>query len=191
MSKPLKPPTPVILRENCIVNGVFIRAGEVTPYEREEDLPESLKGLVADGSEEPYSPADRDIYRPELRREATTVLGNVYIRSLPKLLWRVKINCRQKRRQLWQTRMRLHIAKVKAQLLVDQHFVEAAELRAAGEAEAKTPKFHVKRGAIFVSVEKAKLVPAEPVLVQRPNKEWECVGYVDAAGGLPDEEIHI
>ena len=191
MSKTPEPPTPVILRENCIVNGVFIRAGEVTPYEREEDLPESLKGLVADGSEEPYSPADRDIYRPELRREARAVLGNcLYQESAEDFVARENQLPPETEAALADAHA-LHIAKVKAQLLVDQHFVEAAELRAAAEAEAKTPKFHVKRGAIFVSVEKAKLVPAEPVLVQRPNKEWECVGYVDAAGGLPDEEIHI
>ena len=56
-TKTEQPPAESIrLRENAIVDGKFIPAGEPTPYEREEDLPAALKGLVATDDAPPPAP---------------------------------------------------------------------------------------------------------------------------------------
>ena len=78
---PPQPPKyhdPIKLRTAAIIDGVYYRAGEVLPYTAESELPENLRPLVATGEEEaPFDPAERDFYRPNLRREARRILGNV------------------------------------------------------------------------------------------------------------------
>ena len=60
---PEKPAEPVVLSTNCIVDGKFVPAGEPVPFEREEDLPENLRPLVATGDEPPpFHHSERNIY---------------------------------------------------------------------------------------------------------------------------------
>jgi hypothetical protein len=184
------PAEPVRLSTNCIVDGVFIPAGEPVPYASEEDLPANLKPLVATGEEPvPFSPAERDFYRPELRRQAGRVLGNVQWQNA------AEREAEQAQQLPPETQAELEdahsrrIALLKAQGEYAAGFTDAAYAQAQAEAETKATEYFVRRGGAWGRVENAKLKPGETVFVKRENGQMEAAGTIDSRGQPPPPEI--
>ena len=203
-----KPPEPIRLCENSIIAGVFYRAGEALPFEHVEDLPESLKGLVAtEADPAPWTPAERNIYYrddqgPEpgeaviyqatgggqwVRRQAAQLASGLQEQIYAEQEAQAANKLSPELEEVLQDSHDKHIALTKAQMEASQRLTDAIYEDAAQRAEPQ--KFYVKRGAVYVDARKAKVKPAENVFVKRSSGEYECVGVADSEGQLPDEEI--
>ena len=205
MSKKSEPAEPLRLRENAIVDGVFIRAGEPTPFARVEDLPESLKPLLADGSEEFYHPSERLIYdnpqpgpdpgvvyqplsggqwvRRQARQAASISQEQIYAEEQAQADAALPIETQE----ALEAKHSGHIEKLKAQMQYDRDAMD--RLHESLEAEAKPQPFFIKRGSVFQDARKVKPRPSERVFVKRLSGEYEFIGVVDSEGELPPEEI--
>jgi hypothetical protein len=204
MSKKFEQPEPIVLSVSLIESGRFIRAGEPTPYLRVEEVPEHLKEYIAtEADPAPWSPRERDFYNnpqpePELiyqplsdergmRRQAMRAASI----SQEQLYAEQEVEranaLSPETEEALQDSHDKHSALMIAQLQYNQDLTDSIYEEAARTSESQ--KFYVKRGAVYTSVEKVKLRPSENVYVQRPNKEWECIGIVDSEGQLPPEEI--
>jgi hypothetical protein len=190
MSKQPPAAEPIRLSTNCIVAGKFIPAGEPVPYEREEDLPPNLRGLVATGEEPvPFSPAERDFYGPGLRRHAREIKGNVAWQD-----WceeNANPPLREDVRAVLEDEHARRIEKLKAQALVNQGMADAVYAVAQAEAETKATEYFVRRGGAWGRVENAKLRPGETVFVKRENGQMEAAGTIDSRGQPPEQEIRL
>ena len=82
----------------------------------------------------------------------------------------------------------LHVAKVKAQMLVNQYSTDSVVARAEAEATARIIQFYVKRGGEFARVERAKLRPGEQCFT-RQGDEWVYAGVIDSRGEPPPQPI--
>ena len=115
---PPKPDEFVVLTADMIDGGKLYRAGSETPF-TEASLPPHLREYLADGSESFYTSADRNYY------DGPPVPGAPD--PLP-----------PETQEALEDAHALHIAKVKAQMLFNQHSVDATIERAQAEAEAQT-----------------------------------------------------
>jgi hypothetical protein len=203
--KPLeKSAEPIRLTTAAVIDGVYFAAGQTLPYEREEDLPPNLKGLVATGQEDFFHPREIDFYnnpRPDC--------GVVYQPTGSDSQW-----TRRQARQVasvaleqdWAAEQleREHaLPKETQQALEDIHSKDAAlgkaelqfardQVDAAYEAAAQAaepPSLFVKRGGMWAKTQNAKLRPGETVFTKQPNGEMWAAGIIDAEGQPPPQEI--
>ncbi len=191
---PPQPPKyhdPVRLKTACIINGQYYRQGEVLPFAAEHELPENLKALIATGEEEePFDPAERNFYDlpPHLRRQARAVRGNVLLQEENEAFAEAHQRLPEDVQAALEDAHALHVAKVKAQMLVNQYSTDSVVARAEAEATARIIQFYVKRGGEFARVERAKLRPGEQCFT-RQGDEWVYAGVIDSRGEPPPQPI--
>ena len=188
-----QPAEPIRLSTNCIVDGIFIRAGDPTPYVREEDLPENLRPLVATGDEEPpYHPSERNIYfgSAGARGRARRVLSNVQWQETLEAAALAEQVLPAEAEEALQAEHDLRIGKAKAQAEFNRAAADAAYEAASKQAAETVTQYFVRRGGEFARVERARLKPGEATFVKRPNGEYEASGFVNAEGEPPDPEIY-
>ena len=194
MAKAPSQPEPIVLTTNCIVDGVFIPAGDPVPYTSEKDLPETLRPLVALGDEEPpYHPAERNIYfgSPAGRGQARRILGNVLLQDNVETAELAAQALPAETEEALQAAHDKASALAKAQLAGRAEQTDGIYEAAAQQAAATETQFYVRRGGEWGKVQNAKLRPGETCFVKRPNGEYEASGYVNAEGEPPDPEIYL
>jgi hypothetical protein len=182
---------PIVLRENCIINGKFYAAGEPLPYDREEDLPAALKPLIAGpGAPAPFQPSERDIYNnlPRSLRRQARMLEHAVAYEDQEIAQMNKPLPPETAAAIEDAHTR-SIALQKAQAEYNGKLLDAAYEQAA--AAAQPPPLYVRRGGEWGRVARAKLKPGEHVFALRPNGEYETIGVVDSRGEPPPPEVII
>ena len=205
-SKAEQPPEPpIVLRENSIVNGEFFRAGTPLPFTRVEDLPESLKPLLADGSEEFYHPSERLIYdnpqpgpdpgvvyqplsggqwvRRQARQAASISQEQIYAEEQVIADQRISPELEEE----LQSQHDLRIGRAKAQLEASQRLTDS--IYESVTAVSEPIQRFVRRGSVYVRIEKATLKAGENVFIKHPSGNHEIIGTTDADGVPPELPI--
>jgi hypothetical protein len=204
-SKSEQPPEPIVLTVSLIESGRFIRAGEPTPYLRVEDVPAHLKEYIATEADPPaWSPRERDFYnnpQPDpgliyqplsgergMRRQAARAASISQEQIYAEEQAQADAALPAETIEALQDSHDLYIGKTKAELEASQRLTDA--IYEDAERRVVEPQKFLKRGAVYVSAEKAgRFKPGEHVFVRRESGEYESVGLVDSEGGLPPEEI--
>jgi hypothetical protein len=179
---------PVRLSTNCIVDGVFIRAGEALPFEREEDLPPNLKAVAAAGEAEFLPKPVRDIYAPQPPSRG----GNVqWMDAEDALVAEMNAPLPEETSAALEAAHSGYIEKLKAQKAFGQAAADAVFERATQRETEVETQYFVKRGGEFGKVQNCQLKPGEPCFVKRPNGQYEVSGYTDSDCRPPDSEITL
>jgi hypothetical protein len=149
MAEQVTGPRPIILSANAIVNGQFIRAGDPTPYEREENLPEAMKAFVATGNETPFDPGERDIYAlsPAARRAVRQ-----YEAAAAEKAWAEEVAdtpLPPETAAVLEDEHAAHIGRLLRQAEVNARLADDAYKQIAEEAAAKVIQFYVRRGGAW------------------------------------------
>lgn len=197
-------PEPIRLTVSLIESGRFIRAGEPTPYLCVEDVPAHLKEYIATEADPPaWSPRERDFYNnpqpePELiyqplsgergmRRQAMRAASI----SQEQLYAEAEVEAANKlspeTEEALQDSHDKHSALMIAQLAHDRDAMDRLYESLAAES-APTPRF-VRRGSVYVRIEKAKLAAGEPVFIKHPSGNHEVIGTTDVDGTPPEPPI--
>jgi hypothetical protein len=194
-------PELIRLRVNTIVDGVFYMAGTPTPFS-ETTLPEHLRPDIAVGDETFYSPSERNIYNnpqpgPDLgvvyqplgggqwvQRQARQALAISQEQTWCEEQAEIASKLSPETEEALQDSHSKHVALTKARMQYDRDVIDATYESAAQSAEL--PQRFVKRGSVFVRIEKAKLAAGENVFVRNPDGNHEIIGTTDV-GAVPPE----
>jgi hypothetical protein len=125
---------PVRITTGTIISGVYYRAFETLPFERESDLPPNLRALVSTDPEaeaEAFHPSERDFYRPELRRQARQVRSNVQWQAWAEEQAEQAQALPPDVEEVLQAEHDKRIAKLKAEMAYNQGATDAAYAQAA------------------------------------------------------------
>jgi hypothetical protein len=159
-----QPREPIVLTANAIVGGQFIRAGDPTPYEREEDLPEAMKAFIATGEETPFDPGERDIYGDlprNTRRQIQRLEAIAAEREAAAAAFNTPLP--EGAAEVLEAEHAKHIGLAKARMAYNQSVIDSAYEGAAQREEEARTQYYVRRGGAWGHVERAKLKPGETV----------------------------
>ena len=82
-----------------------------------------------------------------------------------------------------------HAALMKAQMQHDRDAID--RLHESLAAESEPIQRFVRRGSVYVRIEKAKLAAGEPVFIKHPGGNHEIIGTTDVDGTPPEPPISL
>ena len=201
MKKSEEPLDPIRITTGTIIENRYFNAGEVLPYERIEDLPESLKPLVATGAEPPaFSPAERDFYHhpgPEqpgfifqgagsgqwVQRQAAQAAAGLQEQAWLEAEAAAANELPEGAKEALEAEHDHRLDKARAQASYNAKVIDGIYESATQAAEPLA--LFVRRGGEMGRVERSKLKAGEPVFAKFDGGDWQVVGYVDATGQAP------
>jgi hypothetical protein len=208
---------PIVFSENVIVptggfeGSRFVRAGDPSPYRDPSEVPAPLRGfIVTPGDSLPEAAEERfGTYEPNVTysMHSDGSRGRAIRRQVAELSsaraeqeWAER--AAEAEAEAWppgakEALAAEHDARIAVQIksleIRDRDrdaAIAAAQEAAEREAEpAKPAEFFVKRGAVFMHAEKAKLRPGEQVFTRQPNGQWWTVGTTDINAALPPQGV--
>ena len=199
-----KSPAEIRRTTGTIIDGQFYNAGEVLPYTRIEDLPASLKGLVADGSENFYHPSQRDIYGgqpagPEpgfvyegvssgrwVQRQAAQAAAVVQEKDQAEVEASAE-TLSPETLAILEDQHNHRIDRLKAQAGYNAKVIDSAYESLAQASEP--PALFVRRGGEMGRVERSKLKVGEAVYAKFDEGDWQVIGHVNANGEAPEPPL--
>ena len=201
---------PITFTENVLLDGRdpyadrLVRAGEPSPFRSIDEVPESLRGLVAPaepletaGSEERfanYQPNTVYLLNSDgsrgraLRRQVGQLAANASFQEAAEREVEIANKLPRETLEAIQAEHDKHIAlQIKAAEVRarnrDAAVIAAQEAAVAGERPAAT--YHVKRGAVYRKAAEARLRVGETLFQRQPSGDWWAAGQVDSNGALP------
>jgi hypothetical protein len=202
------PPTPIRLTTNTIWEGKFYAAGEPLPVASVEELTDNLKPLVITGEPEAEEPNEaRGSFQLNTVYELTddNRLGRIHKRSVQRQIAELEAE-NAEADWIEEEVANAELPPEIVESLEESHAdaVEFAKAQAAAAARAadeasdaaaaasEPPTLLVPRGdRHYQAAHKARLRPAEPVFVRKPDGHFECIGETDGHSQLPDFPITL